>query len=403
MMKVLQINGSLYRRGGADVVFINTIRSLRARGHKVSEFAAQDRRNYASDYSGFFPHSPQIRSGTVVDKIRGVGPFLYNVEAARNLSALIDKERPDVAHLHLYYGALSGSILKALSEAKVPTVMSVHDYRLLCPAYMFLDGRNAVCEKCKDQRYMRCTINRCSDGSLVQSLMLSAEAYMRKYVIDPKESLKKFIFVSDFSRQKHIEFDSSYARKAALLHNFLPDSEFSDPAPKGSYFLYYGRLSREKGVLTAIEAARIAQVPLYVVGEGAYRERLEKAAGPSIKFLGHKDGVELRALISEASFVVIPSEWYENNPLVVLESYGLGKPVIGARIGGIPEIVEEGTTGYLFTPGDASELAEMYRSASQMDKADYALMSSAAQNYGRARFSESEHMRRLEEIYTSVV
>jgi glycosyltransferase involved in cell wall biosynthesis len=403
-MKILQINSCHYRRGGADVVYLNTGELLKQRGHEVFYFSMKDDKNIPDEHAAYFPSISDPRNQSLVNKIKIAPSFIYNREAYTKLSQLLDEIKPDIAHIHLFLGKLSSSILKALKEKNIPIVTTVHDYRLLCPAYLFLDGQNKICEKCVNGFYLNCTLNKCSEGNLFQSLMLSADAYFRKYRMNPINYIQRFIFVSDFIRKKHISFNAAYQPREKLLYNFVPDLDKIVPTTiKGDYFLFYGRLSREKGVDTLLKAAEKAGIRLKVVGTGSLYEKYIAANYKNIEFLGYKSGHELSELIRHAGFVIVPSEWYENNPLTILEAYSHGKPVIGSRIGGIPEIIEEGKTGFLFEAGNQSQLTDALVKADLLSGDDYQKMSNAARAFAGSHFNPDTHYNELINIYKELV
>ncbi len=403
-MKVLQINSGHYRRGGADVVYLNTTELLREKGHEVSCFSMKDEKNLPAENEALFAENMDLRNAGTWQKIKAAPAFIHNRDAASKLDALLKANKPDIAHIHLYLGKLSSSILPILRRHQVPVVFTVHDYRFICPAYLFLDGNNQVCEKCKSGFYLNCTLKKCSEGNFFQSLLLSVDAYYRKYRINPVRFAERFIFVSDFIRQKHIEFNPAYQPKASLLYNFVPGLEKVNPVhTKGDYFLFYGRLSREKGVDTLIQAAQQAGIRLKLAGTGSLSEKYDSSPDPRIEFLGHQTGAALWKLVSQASFVLVPSEWYENNPLTILEAYGLGKPVIGSRIGGIPEIVQDGQSGFLFEPGNINELAALLKKADDMDELEYQRMSMSARRFANKTFEPEKHYAQLIKIYTETI
>ena len=403
-MKILQINSCHYRRGGADVVYLNTGELLKQKGQEVFFFSMADEKNLPDPYAGYFPKSTDPRNLSTLKKIQLAPSFIYNREAADKLSSLLDEVKPDIAHIHLFLGKLSSSILKVLRKKKIPIVATVHDYRYICPAYLFLDGQNKICEKCISGFYMNCTLKRCSEGNIFQSVMLTADAYFRKYKINPVNYIHRFIFVSDFIRKKHISFNPEYSAKEKLLYNFVPELDNIVPAStKGNYFLFYGRLSREKGIDTLLKAAQKTNINLKIVGTGNLYEKYISSSYNNVEFLGYKSGNELTALIRQASFVIVPSEWYENNPLTILEAYSHGKPVIGSRIGGIPEIIDEGETGFLFEAGDATQLTDVLLKADQVSDTEYARMSGAARNFAASHFNPDKHYEDLMNIYNELV
>jgi glycosyltransferase involved in cell wall biosynthesis len=236
------------------------------------------------------------------------------------------------------------------------------------------------------------------------------EAYMRKYLLRPLKLANHFIFVSQFAQSKHLEFDPRYALKSSHLYNMnIPVHE--NPINKGTYFLYYGRLSREKGLLTLIDAAKTAGIKLIIAGTGPQEEEIKrlrdfKTISPGeeeikMECVGFKSGTELESLIRGCSFVIVPSEWYENNPMSVIESYALGKPVIGSRIGGIPELVTP-DNGFLFDPGNPECLADVLRKAENIPLEDYTKMSIACREFASKNFDRSLHFEGLSRIYHQV-
>lgn len=403
-MKILLINKYHYRKGGADAVYFNTAQLLEQYGHEVFYFSAIYPENIASKTDRFFTTGYNYRNLSIGKKILATTSFIYNKEAYNKLMQLLEEINPDLVHIHLFMGSLSSSILMALTKKKIPVVHSVHDYRLICPAYLFIDGKNKVCEKCIDGFYLHCLLNRCSENSFSQSAILSLDAYFRKYFIKPIHHIDRFIFVSKFIKEKHIEFDLNYQTKANLLYNFNPELNSIVPSNiKGQYFLYFGRISREKGVLTLIEASLKAGITLRIVGTGPLFEQFADHHFDKIEFLGYKSGEELWSQIRNASFIIVPSEWYENNPLTIVEAYSFGKPVIGANIGGIPEIIEENKTGYLFKSGNKSELEQLLRKADNLSDAEYVEMSINARAFAERYFHPDTHYKELISIYEDVV
>ena len=218
-MKILQVNAVHYRRGGAETVYFNTISLLKSKGHDVICFSSKDERNESEcDNDLFVPHI-NIRKLSVFKKIQKVPGYLFNFSAARNLEKLILKEKPDIAHVHLFYNVLSVSVLKVLKKYNIPVVHSVHDYRLLCPVYTLFDTNGEICELCKDRRFYHCLVKKCSEENFFQSAMVMLEAYFWKYFMSPLKYIDHFIFVSSFIRDKHLEFSNKYKNRFSHLYN----------------------------------------------------------------------------------------------------------------------------------------------------------------------------------------
>lgn len=402
-MKILQINKFHYRHGGSETVYFNTTELLREKGHSVIHFSMQDEKNVDSSESSFFVNMPNLREANLVDKVKNSVSFLYNTQSVNNLEQLILAEKPDIAHIHLLFNGMSVSILPILKKHKIPTVMTVHDYRLICPASLFLDKDGNICEACKGKKYYHCTTKRCSPGNPMNSLMLSMEGYFRDTFFPVYKYVDKFIFVSDFARRKHEQFMPEYEAKAETLFNFT--SNKTQITPKyGSYFLYLGRLSREKGISTLLRVAKeLPHCQFVIVGDGPLRSVVEEYDGTNLNYLGFKTGDELNKIIEEASWVIVPSEWYENNPLAIIEPFSIGKPVIGANIGGIPELVIESVNGFLFESGNQTDLAYKIKKASILKNDEYNRLSSNAKQFADEQLSPDCHYHELISIYNSII
>jgi glycosyltransferase involved in cell wall biosynthesis len=404
-MKILQINKYFYLKGGAETVFFNTIRLLEQHGHTVIPFCLDSPANRHSPYAPYFVHYPELLEASVCDKIRHIPSFVYNCEAARQLDRLLQREKPDVAHIHLLFNSLSVSILPVLRKHGVPVVMTAHDYRLICPAYLFTDGRGRVCERCRTGHYLHCTLQRCSKGRLANSLMLTADSYFRKYVLSPLDYVDRFLFVSHFACAKHIEFSARYAGKSSVLHNFTPlASRQTAAVEKGDYLLFCGRISDEKGIPTLLRAmATFPDIKLKVAGTGPLLDDMKRQSPPNVEFIGFQSGEALYDCIRRARYVVVPSEWYENNPLSVIEAMTLGTPVIGSRIGGIPELIDEGVTGFLFEAASVPALCEAMANALRLPAEAYGAMCQASRLFAQEHFGEEKYYPRLLSIYHDII
>lgn len=405
-MKILLINNFHYRKGGSEAVYFNMARTFAQQGHQVIFFSCTAPQNEACDNSEYF-----VTPNNSLPLIKGAIHYIYNREAQKSLERLIQKERPDIAHIHLFWGGLSTSILDTLKKHGVPVVHTAHDYRMVCPAYTFRRADGTICEECKGGKYYNCTRHRCSRNSLIHSLLMTAEMYLRNYWHKALRKIDGIVFVSRFASEKHLDFMPQLAAtKSIVSYNTVsPLEEKFISAQRGEYYLFFGRLSYEKGIKTLIEAFTELKGPkLKIVGTGPEEEALkryvsEQGAEQSIEFVGYRKGDELKELIRDASFVVVPSEWYENNPMTIIEAYTAGVPVIGARIGGIPEIVLEGETGYLFWSGNVSDLKEAICKAESVSAEQYNSMSQAARKFAADNFSEETSYNNIINLYNSIL
>jgi len=369
-MRVLQVNKFFHPLGGAELAFFQVIRLLERHGHEVIHFSMQDDKNLPSQYSDYFVSNVELRQkasplGLIKQgQLATAGRILYSREAEKKMEALIQETKPDVAHLHNIYHQLSPSILRPLRKHRIPTVLKLADYKLICPNYLLMT-RNGVCERCKGHKYYQAVLQGCVKNSRVKSALCAIEAYAHRAWNIYSSGVDVYIAPSRFMKQKMTEFGLD-GERIAHLPNFLNLEEYEPSSSFDSYFVYSGRLEANKGIMTLLKAVSNSQVArqfeLRIAGDGEQRAALEaycrKNGIDNVRFLGFLLPKDVKSLLRGAMFSVLPSLWYENAPNTVLEAYAHGKPMIGSRIGGIPELVEEGQTGLLFEPGNADELQQ---------------------------------------------
>lgn len=407
-MKILLINNFHYEFGGASVVYLNTARILENQGHQVIFFSIKDDNNLQTDSEKYFINR-KIKVGVNnKNNAKKFTNYFYNKQAATNLDLLLKENKPDIAHIHLFYGGITSSILPVLKKNGVPIVYTAHDYRLICPAYTFLNGSGNICESCKGHAFYKCTINRCSKGNLLQSFVMSLEMYYRNIFFSPNKYIDAFIFVSNFSKIKNLQYMPKLANKSTLVLYNSSKIERIDTKIKENYFLYYGRISHEKGLLTLLSVFKnLPNVYLKIVGTGPLLQKLKVYVNDNklnnVDFLGFKTGKELIEIVSKAYFVIVPSEWYENNPMTIVESYSLGTPVIGAEIGGISEIIVNAETGYTFVSRDSEDLENKIKTSMSLSKEQYSKMCFKANDFALKYFNETEYYSQIIDFYTNVI
>lgn len=397
-MKVLLIHGYHAPVGGADKIYLNTGELLSKQGHEIIYFSFKNKVNINSLSEKYFLDEPS-KFETVINSV-------YNRQAAKKIELLICEEKPDIAHLHAFWGGLTPAILLVLRKYNIPIVHSVHDYNLICPVTTSKDYQGNICEACKGKNFYKGVLKRCYQGSFTKSLILSAALFFRRKFYNPLQLIDGWIFTSWFTYYKHLQYMPELENSDAInLYNFNPNLPLKIiNQSKREYFLYFGRLSYEKGLITLIMAfSQIRDVKLKIAGTGPQeiylKDLVQKLGLDNIDFIGFKSGGELNSIISNASFNIVPSEWWENNPMSIIEANAAGIPVIGANVGGIPEIILDGETGYLFEMKNVVHLAKIITKANALSSVEYNAMSNNAIEFALQKFNKEQYINSLEEYY----
>jgi len=260
-----------------------------------------------------------------------------------------------------------------------------------------------ICERCKGGRFHHAVLQRCVKGSLAVSGLVALESAIHHYSGIYRRNLERVLVPSQFYLEKFVEW--GWPRQhLRLVPNFVDPTAFVPGYAPGSYFLYFGRITATKGVTTLLAAAALAKVPLVVVGTGDLDAEVRRVAAerPDVRFLGRKSGAELFDVVQGARAVVLPSEWYENAPMSLLEAFALGKPAIGADIGGIPEMIRPDQTGWLFPSGDRDALAELLAMVAGMDNAKISTLGRGARALVEDRFTPAQYVRNVARVYTEI-
>lgn len=402
-MKILSINKFFWQKGGSEAVFFGEKSLLESKGHTVVPFSMADDKNLPSGYSEYFVNN--IDYATVGGKAKLISAMniIFSFEARKKMQQLLQKFTPDVAHFHIFQHQISPSVFGPLKKKKIPLVLTLHDLKPICPTYKMYSN-DQVCEACKGGKFYNCFVKKCTKGSRFKSLINTIEMYLH-YFLGYYQNVDRYIAVSEFYRDKMIEFGFS-PEQVVCIPNYIDASKFVRDYADEGYGLFFGRLSYEKGLDHLLEAAaQVPEVPIYIAGTGPSEEQLKQAVKQqnlkNIKFLGFVSGDELLDLIARASFTVTPSVWYENCPMSVLESLALQTPVIGAEIGGIPELVNHGQDGLTYAAGDSQALAGVIREI-MADADTRQKMGKVGRDKIVSQFNEQAHYEKLMELYKDV-
>lgn len=383
-MKILLCNKFYYRRGGDCIYMLNLEQLLKAHGHEVAVFSMQYPENESSEWSKYWP--------TNMSKLDALTRPFGSHQVKEGFSRLVDDFRPDVVHLNNIHTQLSPAIAEIAHQRKARVVWTLHDYKLLCPRYDCLQNGEKICEECFLNKHSVLE-HSCMKNSKLASIIAYYEA--KKWSRQRLESCTDLfvcpsLFMAD--KMKQGGFDE---KKVMSLCNFIDIEKCQRSSyEKSDYYCYIGRLSNEKGTRTLIEAANKLPYKLVVIGGGPLFEELKSIAKGNIDFVGFKQWDDIKELVGKAKFSVIPSEWYENNPLSVIETECLGTPVLGARIGGIPELIEEGKTGMTFESRNVDDLKDKIQ-AMWLAEFDYQTIAKQSQE----RYNAEKYYQSLMKLY----
>ena len=407
---MLQINNCHYNRGGADTVYLNTGRLLQNNGNDVCYFSIRNSQNEETSCQKYFVEGVDFVGLSFLSKILNVPRFFYSNESKRKLEELIRDFKPEIAHIHLYKGGLTPSILGVLKRNKVPVIVTLHDYGFLDPHNLLLDGNLEISEKCINGSAFNCVRDKSNRNSYLLSLVSTLEYIYHSKLYPFDKCFNTIVAVSKFSQALHLK-SNKFDWSIDHLYNFSPLLHEKQVLvnQEANYLLYFGRLSKEKGIKTLVHAFRKLGFPVHlkIVGTGLMEDELKSYVQnnglTNIELLGFKKGSELSKLIRESRFVIVPSQWYENNPMTIIESYSLGVPVIGSRIGGIPEIIQEGITGFTFEMGSVEDLVAVLMKGLTLSAEDYGRFKNNAKNFAERNFSPQAHYAELIDLYNKTI
>ena len=363
-MKILIINKFLFPNGGSETYIFKLGDYLKSQGHEVQYFGMEHEGRSVGNAVNAYTSDMDFHKGSILGKLTYPIKTIYSREARIKIRKVLDDFEPDVCHLNNFNYQLTPSVILEIvkwrksigKECKI--LYTAHDYQLTCPNHMMNNPlTHANCEKCAGSHYVNCIRGRCIHGSMAKSIIAAIEACYWN-IRGTYSYIDKIICCSAFLKSR-LDTNPILADKTVVMHNFIDNLTYRKVV-KIDYVLYFGRYSREKGVETLIEAAKLLpDIDFIFAGRGEYSKFIEEV--PNIKDVGFVMGEELGNLIREARFSICPSEWYENCPFAVLESQALGTVVVGARIGGIPELVIDGVNGLLFESGNPLDLVRVIK------------------------------------------
>ena len=397
---VLHGSHNYYIPGGAERYFFELGALLEQHGHKVIPFCGASDKNYPSEYSQYFPPAIDTGNPSLTDVFR----FIYSRDARKYIRRAIHDLDPDIAHLHIYHGKLTSSILAPLKENSIPVVQTLHEYKLLCPVYSCVrDGE--ICEDCQGKHFWKALTNRCNRGSIARSAVSMTESYVAK-LLGAVDNIDHFIGVSQFMTDKMLSIGVP-PDKISTVHNFVDSDKLQPAADPGKYILYFGRLDATKGLFTLLDALRDnPDLQCVMAGSGPDSDALKAHAArhdmQNVRFPGFVEGTALQDLIRGAVCTVLPAEWYENCPMSVLESLAYARPVIGTRIGGIPELIDDGQDGLIVEPAHKDQLSAALRELGGNPQKASRMGLAGREKVARS-FSPAHHYEQIRAVYDNLL
>ncbi len=372
-MKVLLVNKYHYLKGGSERYYFTLASLLKESGHEVIFFAMENERNFPCNQEKYFVKNASM-DGDLSSKIRLVSHLKYSSEAYKKMTKLLSDEKPDLVILNLVHKQLTLSIVKAIKDydPSLKIVWVMHDLITVCPSYTMLDANGNICSKCLDKNFYHCVENRCIKGSKLKSYLSYIEA---KYILKKQYYNLVDLYITPSRCYQKILKDANFttSRIEYLPNPLSIDFPYGVNDDHDDYYLYFGRLSFEKGVSLLTSVFKELPYKLKIAGEGDIKINNPPS---NIEYLGYKSGDELISLVKKAKAIIVPSIWLENAPYSVLEALALGKILIVSNYGGLPELVDDGVNGFIFT--NKEELILSINKVENLSKDEYKKMSKAS-------------------------
>lgn len=383
-MKVLFVHNEYQQAGGEDSVLRAEAQLLESYGHSIQVSTVT---NNSID--------------SVVKKIKSFQDVVYSHSSRKWMKARIDEFQPDVVHVHNFFPLLSPSIYDVCSEHKIPVIQTLHNYRLMCPGALLMRS-NRVCEDCIGHSAYHSLKYKCYRNSFLGTYAVARMVEYHKKHLTWKNKVSAFIALTEFAKSKFIQSGLPKS-KIHVKSNFLSNEiehEFKSNKRFGA--LYVGRLSEEKGIRSLLEVWSGINYPLRIVGTGEYEEQVKQSSNANIEYLG---GLSQEAVLSEmgkAAFLIMPSLWYEGFPMVIVEAFSQGLPVVASDLGSMAEIIEDGYSGLKFDPSNTKDIRSKVRLLIEGD-IDLERLGENAFNEYQKRYTADVNYGQLMHIYNCIL
>lgn len=398
-MKILLVNKFLYPKGGSETYVMNLGRYMQSVGHEVQYFGMDCEDRTVGNNAEAYTSPMDFHNGSFFDRIMYSVKTVYSEESRRKIRRVLDDFQPDVCHLNNFNYQLTPSIIQEIVKWRKENgknckiIYTAHDLQLVCPNHLMTNPVSGeICEKCLGGNFVNCIKGKCIHGSTLKSAVGAVEAWFWNK-LGVYKNFDAVICPSGFLADK-LSSNPVLKDKITVMHNFI-NIQKSISIEKKNYVLFYGRYSKEKGIETLLNVAdKLPNIQFVFAGRGPLNEEVDKRK--NIENKGFLSGESLASLISETAFTVVPSECPENCPFTVMESQMYGTPVLGAEIGGIPELIKTGETGELFESGNAQQLERMIESMIS----DKAKLKAYSENCANVKFDTTEeYFEKLIKLY----
>lgn len=382
-MRVLLIHNKYQQRGGEDAVFENETELLRQHGNEVETLLFDN--NDINQLS----------------KIELISKLFYNKGSYKKLNTIIQKFKPEIIHVHNFFPLASPSIFFASSRNRIPTVVTFHNYRLIC-SNGILFRENKTCEKCINSTFsISGIVHKCYRNSRLQTASLTTMTALHKLIKTWNNKIDGYICLTEFSKNKLVNSSLKLDKCKVYIKPNFSFEEKNKAQKRENFYLFVGRLSKEKGIKTLLELAKQSEINLKIAGTGEMQEEVltNSQQFSNIEYLGQRNKEELKELYSKCRALIFPSTWYEGFPMTIVEALSNGTPVICSKIGGLPEIIDQGYNGLLFEPNNVNSLKS---SILDFEKNKVDFYANAKKSYDD-EYSSEKNYKMLMSIYSNVI
>ncbi len=400
-MRILQINKYLKIVGGAETYMFQLSKALQDLGHEVKFWGMQDPDNLVCDFPELEAENIDFSKQSISKKLGSVLNTIYSKSNRKKIGQVLDTYQPDIVHIHNYNFQLTPSILPEIKKRGIKIVQTVHDSQMVCPYHRIYNfQRDEVCTKCVTGSFANCIKDRCFDGSLLKSTVGALESYFYHSFNYYEKYIDAYIAPSPFLASL---LTHRINKKIEILPNFTEvDYDSSKAIELKEYYLYYGRISEEKGIIEMIDVFKETDLHLVLIGKGDNEQKVEGKIKnlENIEFLGPKYGRELFNYVKNAKYVVQISKGYENCPMTVIESFALSVPVIASNHSGFKDLIQNKITGFLV---DFTNKNEVIKELEKINTFDISFFQKNINDFYNKNLAKKKHLEKLMKLYNALL